>query len=185
MESIRTAAILTAIIIENRSLGFYHTVIDKVNSTTRRIFVQLAKAGAEHLELFCNLYTANKQELVTILNNNNLFTNPYYCLLLKLIDGDTTESDALQIALEEKQSCIDGYSIFMDVILEPFIYDMFVQLIDKNKKQFDMVKVEYLQSLKISGHFERENIVRSDRRSTHQKYTNEKYLFQARCSCSP
>jgi rubrerythrin len=181
MQSIQLAAIVTAINIENRSLGFYHAVTLKIRGiNTRQIFEQLAKDASEHLQLLCNLYDGNKEELVKVLNEKNLYSNPYYCALLKSIDGDTTEIDALSIACDEKQACIECYTVFLDAIREPVIHDMFLKMIEKHRIQYELINKEYARVLKTAKPPEQTKAVQSNRRRSHQQFKNEQYLFQSR-----
>lgn len=112
MDSMLAEAIVTAINIENRSLGFYRAATAKVHDIkTRRVFELLAQAESDRLESFCKLYQGSKEELVTILNMNNMHENPYYCSLIDSINGDTAEKEALRIALNEENACIRCYSV--------------------------------------------------------------------------
>jgi rubrerythrin len=181
MQSIQLAAIGAAINIENRSLGFYHAVTLKIHGiNTRRVFERLARDGSEHLQLLCNLHYGNKKELVNALNDYNLYSNPYYSSLLKTMTGDTTEIDALRIACEEKQACIECYDAFLDAIREPAIRDIFLKMSDKSKVQIEMIKVEYESVLKMVKQPEQNTYVKSNRRRTRQQFEDGYYLFQAR-----
>jgi len=176
MESMQSAAIVTAINIENRSLGFYHAVTAKVNDiNTRRVFELLAKEASEHLESFCNLYQGNKDELVNILNENNMYANPYYCSLINSINDDTTETGALRVALEEEQACIEWYTGFVDTIRETHVHDVFVQILNKTRNHCEIIKVEYMRFMKTMDRTDQDIYVRDKRRRMSQPMNNKHY----------
>jgi rubrerythrin len=146
MDEMQLAAIVTAINIENRSLGFYRAVTSKVtDANTIRVFNRLADEEAEHLESFCRLYQGDEVELVSILNKNNVLADPYYRHLLNSIDSNATEKDALTIALKEEQACIEWYTVFVDSIRAPHVRDVFVRILDESNKHGAMIEEEYMR----------------------------------------
>ena len=149
-DPMQLAAIVTAINIENRTLGFYRAVTSRVNdSSTRRIFTLLADEEAEHLESFCHLYQGDKSELVDILNRNNVHADSYYSSLLDSIDSTTTEKDALRIALKEEQACIEWYSVFVDAIHAPHVRDVFVRILNESNKHGEIIGDEYMRIMRM------------------------------------
>jgi len=181
MESMQASAIATAINIENRSLDFYYAVTAKVdNISARRVFERQANEKSDHLEAFCNLYQVNQDELVNILNEKDIYANPYYCLLLNSINGDTTEIDALRIALEEEQACIEWYAGFVDTIREPQANDVFVQILNKTTKHSKILEEEYMCIMKMTDRTDQNIYLRNNRRRMSQPMNNEHYLFQMR-----
>ncbi|OGU16280.1 MAG: hypothetical protein A2076_13590 [Geobacteraceae bacterium GWC2_53_11] len=161
MEPMHVAAIVTAINIENRSLGFYRAVTAKVNDTnTRRVFEVLANEEAEHLESFCNLYQGDQEELVKLLNKNNMQSDPYYCALLDSINESTTEKDALRIALKEEQACIEWYSVFVDSIRAPHIRDVFVRILNESNKHGEVIGDEYMRIMRMVDRSDQDIFVR-------------------------
>lgn len=152
MESSQVAAIVTAINIENRSLGLYHAMAAKLQDVkTRRIITGLAKDGADYLVLLCALFRGSNEELVNILNHNNMYANPCYCQILKSIGGSTAEIDALRIALEEKLACIEWYGVFRETMTEPLIHNAFTRIIEHYSSQLETIKAEYLRVLIVNG----------------------------------
>lgn len=161
MEPMHMAAIVTAINIENRSLGFYRAVTAKVSDTkTRRVFEVLANEEAEHLESFCNLYQGDQEDLVGLLNRNNVQADPYYRTLLDSIDDSTTEKDALRIALKEEQSCIEWYSVFVDSIRAPHIRDVFVRILNESNKHGELIGDEYMRVMRMVDRSDQDTFVR-------------------------
>lgn len=181
MNAMQNAAIAAAINIENRSLGFYHAVIGIVHdSNTRRVFESLALQGKTHLEMFCNLYEGDREELVTILNENNLYANPFYSRLLQSIEASATETDALRIALEEKLVCIKWYTVFLETIREPHAHALFDRLITTTGEQCTTLRKEYRRIMKTAGTEARIGYVRKNLRRSNQPLNNKQYLFQTR-----
>jgi rubrerythrin len=161
METMQEAAIVTAINIENRSLGFYRAVASKVNdSKTKRIFELLAKEEAEHLESFCTLYQGNDDELVDILNANNIYADPYYSSLLDSIDCNTSEKDALQIALGEEEACIEWYTVFANAIRAPHIREIFVKILNDSSKHGELIAEEYMRLMNMVDRADQDIFVR-------------------------
>lgn len=161
MESMQLAAIVTAINIENRSLGFYRAVSSKVNdANTRRIFELLANEEAEHLESFCSLYQGDHEELLRLINQNNTHSDPYYYALLDSIDDSTTEADALRIALKEEQACIEWYSVFVDSIRAPHIRDVFVRILNESNKHGEVIGDEYMRIMRMVDRSDQDIYVR-------------------------
>lgn len=182
MESMQEAAIVTAISIVNRSLGFYHAVAAKVNDLkTRQIFKQIALEETELLRDFCSMYQGSGDHLVEVLRANTLYTNPYYCLLIDSIDQATSEVDALKIALEEKHACIDWYTVFLDTLRDPDVIDVFISVINKTRKQCEAIRDEYARIFeKQGGTIIINNFERNNRRRVKQPVQHDRYLFQAR-----
>lgn len=150
MESMQKTALLTAIAIEIRSLSFYRAMLSKVDDiNTRRIVELLAREESDHLESFCNLYPGNDDELSKILVENNVTCDPYYKSLLESIEGDSTEKDALRIALKEEQSCIEWYSVFVDTIREPGIRDVFARILNETNQHYELISEEYMRLMKM------------------------------------
>lgn len=181
MNTMQNAAVAAAINIENRSLGFYHVVKAMVHdSNTRRVFEQLAHEGKMNLEMFFNLYEGDREELVTILNENNLYANPFYSRLLQSIDAAATETDALRIALEEKQVCIEWYTVFLETIREPHTHALFARIISTTGEQCTTLRKEYRRILNTTGADARIGYVRKNLRRSNQPLKNEQYLIQTR-----
>jgi rubrerythrin len=181
MNAMQNAAITAAINIENRSLGFYYSVMALVNdSNTMKVFEKLAHEGKTHLEMFCNLYEGDRKELVTILNEHNLYANPFYSRLLQSIDAATTETDALRIALEEKQVCIERYTVFLETIREPHAHALFARIISTTREHCTALRKEYRRIMKKVGAVAQICYVRKNLRRSKQLVTNRQYLFQSR-----
>jgi rubrerythrin len=176
MESFRLAAIRTAINIENRSLAFYYAVSGKVHDiNTVMVFERIAKDGAEHLEQFCSLYDGDVENLVNNLNENNLYSNPFYRLLLNSIEGNASEYDALHIALEEKRACIEWYSVFLDTIREPSAHEVFTRIIAHSRLQHKMINDEYMRIKNTAGLADQSHFDRYERRNSYQTVSGEHF----------
>lgn len=151
MKPIHEEAIVTAISIKNRNLGYLRSVTSRVaNSQTRQIFEALAENESVHLELFCTLFQGDEQELATILETNSIDADPYYCSLLDSLDGRSADFDALRIALREEQACIDLFTIYKDIIRVPHIRDAFAKTLDETSRHSDMIQDEYRRLHEVS-----------------------------------
>jgi rubrerythrin len=152
MDSIYLGAIVSAIAMKNRNLGFYRALTAKVSdSSTKGVLDTLTKEESGHLEAFCTLYQGDENELADILNRNDIVADPYYCSLLNSIEGATAEFDALRLALRHEQSCIEWFSIFADIIRVPHIRDVFASVLKETNKRRDLISEEYTRLMKIVG----------------------------------
>jgi len=153
MGSFQETVFETAIAMETRSLSFYRAVTSRVkDNNTRRIFELLAQEEARHLDSFCTLYQGEESELVKILGKNyiDIFNDPDYCSLLNSVDANTSEKDALQIALKEERACIDCYSVLVETLQEPHIHDVFARILDETHKHCEMISEEYMRLMDMA-----------------------------------
>jgi rubrerythrin len=127
---------------------------------TRQVLELLAQEEADHLESFCNLYLGNDNDLVDILGKNSIYADPYYSSLLNSVDGNTTEKDALRIALKEEQACIEWYSVFVDTIREPRLHEVFVRILNETQKHGELISEEYMRLMNMVDRSDQENYVR-------------------------
>jgi rubrerythrin len=149
MDPIQESAFETAIATETHSLSFYRAVTSKIkNNNTRRVFELLAQEEAGHLDLFCSIYQGKEADLVELLGKNyvNTLFDPYYCSMLDSIDS---EKDALQIALKEKQECIDFYTASVETIRDPQLHDVFARILAETHKHCEMISEEYMRLMNI------------------------------------
>ncbi len=163
MDPLHQTAFETAIAIETRSLSFYRAVTALVKDhKTREIFELLAREEASHLESFCNLYQGSESELVNILGKSytNIFADPYYCILIHSVNCNTAEKEALRIALEEEQACIDSYTLFVETIREPYVQDLFASMLEETRKHYEIISEEYMRVMKMVDRNDQDTYVR-------------------------
>lgn len=161
MDSMQLNAVVTAISLENRTLGFYRAIAPKVsNSDTRRVLEQLANDGSEHLQSFCDLYQGDEAELVDILNKDNSDADPYFNSLIDSVEGDSSDFDALRVALIVEKACIDWHTIFADLIRIPHVRAVFTRILDETVKHCELITEEYKRLISTAERSD-ENTLRS------------------------
>jgi rubrerythrin len=161
MDSMQLNAVVTAISLENRTLGFYRAVTPKVsNSDTRRVLEQLAHEGSEHLQSFCDLYQGDEAELVDILNNDNTDVDPYFCSLIDSVDGNSSDFDALRIALIVEKACIDWHTIFADLIRIPHVRAVFTRILNETVKHYELITEEYARLISMARRSDEDSLGR-------------------------
>jgi len=163
MEAIYKSAFEKAIAIEIKSLSFYQTVSLIVrDNSTKRVFEVLAKEESSHLDLLCNLFPDNAEELVSILTKSysSVFSDPYYMTLLNTVQFNTSEKDALQIALKEEQSCINCYTPFVEFFRETRIHDVFSRILNETHKHCEMISEEYMRLMHMVDQTDQLSFVR-------------------------
>jgi rubrerythrin len=140
MESVYQGAIVSAIEIKYRNLGFYRAVAAKVSDNNARVlFGTLTNEESVHLEALCKLYQGDENKLEEILNRNEILDDPYYCSLLSSIEGASAEFDALQVALRQEKSCIEWFTVFADIFREPHIRSVFARVLEETYKRTDLI----------------------------------------------
>jgi len=161
MKSLQEAALVNAILIENRSLKFYRAMSAKVTDMRcKRVLDLMAEEEKEHLESFCRLYPGNEDELYHALIRNDIYDDPYYHSLLDSIAGDCTEIDALKIALKEEQACIEWYSVFVDTIREPDVRNVFVRILHETNNHCELISEEYMLCMNMVDRTDQDTYVR-------------------------
>lgn len=140
--------LLTAIVIEIRSLSFYRSMSSKVSDSSSRLFFEiLADDESEHLKLFCSYYPGNNHDLVDILIKNNIYAFPSCCSMLNSFGDNISAKDALKIALSEELACVECYTGFMKNISEQPIRDVFEHILNETRKHCEMIDLEYMRKM--------------------------------------
>lgn len=163
METIQESAFEKAIAMETRSLSFYRAITLKVKDCkTRQVFELLAQEEAAHLHLFCGMFQGEEADLARLLGKNyvNTLFDPRYCSMVNSIDTDSSEKDALRIALEEEQACIDRYAALVETIRDPQVYDLFTRILDETRKQCEIISEEYTRLMGMAGSMDEDIFVR-------------------------
>ena len=144
-------AVATAISLENRTLGFYRAVTPKVsNSDTRLVLERLAHDGSEHLRSFCDLYQGDEAELVDILNKDDSNPDPYFSSLVNSVDGNSSDFDALRIALIVEKACIEWHIIFADIIRIPHVRAVFTRILHETIEHCELITKEYARLISMT-----------------------------------
>lgn len=150
MDQLLEAAFIKAISIENQSLNLYRTMALKVgDERIRKIFERLAEEESEHLKSFCTVYPGDVPELLDKVIRNNKFDGPKSQDPFDSVNPVTDALQALEISLLEEKACIDYYAMFVDVIREASIHDVFQQALADTRNHLEMISDEYLRLREI------------------------------------
>jgi rubrerythrin len=151
MVSTLEEAIVSSIKIENRRVKSYLAAMSKVHDNTiRLVFYQLAIEELDHFVLLCNMSQRNENELNDILKESDLYDHSYYGTKLNSINDHISETEALQIALNEEQACIDWYSEFVDSIRNSQIRDVFNRILKETHQHREMISEEYMRHMNMA-----------------------------------
>lgn len=146
MDPLVEAAFIKAISIENQSLNFYRTMALKAgDERTRKIFERLAAEESEHLKSFCSVYPGDVPELLNKIIRTTMSVDTK---CKDLLDSDTSVSDelkALELSLLEETACIDYYAMFVDVIRDAGIQEVFARALTDTRNHLEMISDEYLR----------------------------------------
>lgn len=140
-------ALHTAILIEKQSLDFYRYAAKIVsNAGTRRMFELLAAEEAEHLGDFHNIYKAHEfGDLQGLLNMPPELGTPVYQSLIKAVETDTQEKEAMEIALREERACIELYSDLLITVNDPDARELFGQALRETQTHCNIIQEEYVR----------------------------------------
>lgn len=152
MDHLVEAAFIKAISIENQSLNFYRTMALKAGDPrTKKIFERMAEEESEHLKSFCNIYPGDVSDLLNKIIRINMFEDTKNQHLLELVTAATDELKALEFSLLEEKSCIDYYAMFVDVIRDASIQEVFTKALTDTRSHLEIISDEYLRLREIDS----------------------------------
>jgi len=185
-------ALHTAILIEKQSLDFYRYAAKIVSDAkTRRLFELLAAEEAEHLGEFQNIYQANEfGDLQDLINMPPDLGTPIYQSLIKSVETDTQEKEALEISLREEKACIELYSDLIITIDDPEARKLFGQALRETQTHCYIIQEEYVRFMGMAcvsnqdaGGHEQTNLIvinpkKKDNTPAYRPgFTRQHYLF--------
>ncbi|WP_298272262.1 ferritin family protein [Geobacter sp.] len=138
-------ALKLAIKGEKDSLDFYRKAATATkNDRARKVFDLLANEEVGHLKSFFDHYRGGEfGDIASYMAQPPDTKNPTYMALMKAIDEETHEQQALEIALREEKSCIDQYTVLAKDIVDPLVRGIFQQVIKETEKHYAMIEEEY------------------------------------------
>ncbi|WP_298437924.1 ferritin family protein [Geobacter sp.] len=138
-------ALKLAIKGEKDSMDFYRKAAAATkNDRARKVFDLLANEEVGHLKSFFDHYRGGEfGDIASYMAQPPDTKNPTYMALMKAIDDDTHEQQALEIALREEKSCIDQYTVLAKDIVDPLVRGIFQQVIKETEKHYAMIEEEY------------------------------------------
>ena len=138
-------AVRVAIVTEKNSFDFYRSVAVKAqNSSVRCLCERLTEEKAKHLEQFMRLYPGSEfGELESLLANPPNLTSPQHRALLSDLTESIGVKEALELALQEEEICLDRYSVLMAAIRAPAVHAVFQEALDATIRHREAIRDEY------------------------------------------
>jgi rubrerythrin len=146
MEYLELEALQEAILTEKNSYRFYQQAAELVSDErTRQVFELLASEELEHAKLFLTLYPDEGLSSLIDLMKQGRKDSTVHGVLLESIPPGMTLRKALEISMNEEQSCIDRYRVFVNSIRDPKIHNLFSKALSDTVKHYDVIKKEYMR----------------------------------------
>lgn len=138
-------ALKLAIKGEKDSMDFYRKASSVArDERVRKVFDLLANEEVGHLKSFFDHYKGGEfGDIKSFMESPPDTKNPTYVALMKAIDNDTHEQQALEIALKEEKSCIDQYTVLAKDIVDPLVKGIFERVIKETEKHYALIEEEY------------------------------------------
>ncbi|ABB33451.1 Rubrerythrin [Geobacter metallireducens RCH3] len=138
-------ALKLAIKGEKDSMDFYRkAALVTRNERAQKVFDLLANEEVGHLKAFFDHYKGGEFGSVADYMAQPPDTkNPTYVALMKAVNEETPEQQALELALREEKSCIDQYTVLARDLIDPLVRSIFEQVIKETEKHLAMIEEEY------------------------------------------
>jgi len=143
-------AILTAIQMEKDGYDFYSKAAAQTNSEMgRTIFESLANDEQRHLDVFQKMFEekVGKSEWNDLVNSSKKYANiPVFPTNLKEapgMDEESTEIDALRLAMDSEREAIDYYSDIKEKLKDEDLRNVINEIIEQEKNHFSLLENEF------------------------------------------
>jgi len=143
-------AIKTAIQMEKEGYEFYKKAAAQTNSSMGcMIFEGLASDEQRHLDVFQKMFEekVGKTEWEDLVNSSKKYANiPIFPSDLKDAQGmdrDSTEIDALRLAMDSEKEAIDYYSEITENIDNEELRNVLNEIIEQEKNHFSLLEKEF------------------------------------------
>ena len=143
-------AIKTAIQMEKDGYDFYKKAAAQTNSTMgRAIFEGLASDEQRHLDVFQKMFEekVGKPEWDDLVSSSKKYTNiPIFPTDLKDapgMDADSSEIDALRLAMDSEKEAIDFYSEINENIDNEDLKNVLNEIIEQEKDHYSLLEKEF------------------------------------------
>jgi len=139
-------ALRMAIQGEKDSMDFYRKAASAtVNDRAQKVFELLANEEVGHLKSFFDHYKGGEfGDMKTFMESPPNTENPTFRALLRAIDEETHEQQALEIALREEKATIDHYLVLAKDIIDPLVRSVFERVVKETQKHYDLIEDEYM-----------------------------------------
>ena len=143
-------AIKTAIQMEKDGYSFYQKAAAQTSSDMgREIFESIAKDELMHLDIFEKMFEEKigKSEWINLVESSKKYTNiGVFPKDLKEMEGenpDSSELDALRIAMDSEKEAIDYYSKIRDNLSDRDVKEIIDEIIEQEKSHYNILEGEF------------------------------------------
>ncbi|UCB58507.1 MAG: ferritin family protein [Thermoplasmatales archaeon] len=144
------AAILTAIQMEKDGYSFYMKAAAQTNSDMgRSIFQSLASDEQRHLDVFQKMFEnkVSQTEWKNLVESSKKYAKiPIFPTDLKDapgIDADSTELDALRMAMDSEKEAIEYYDKIKEKIEDKDVKNVIDEIVDQEKNHYLLLENEF------------------------------------------
>jgi rubrerythrin len=155
-------ALKLAIKAEKDSMDFYRKAASSTaDERGQKVFELLANEEVGHLKSFFDHYKGGEfGDLKSYMEAPPDTNNPTYRALLKAIDGNTHEKEALEIAMKEEKSCIDQYTALAADIIDPLVKNIFTRVVKETENHYALIEDEYMRVMGMVDKTDQDTYVR-------------------------
>lgn len=143
-------AILTAIQMEKDGYSFYQKAAIQTSSQMgRTIFEGLAEDEQRHLDVFQKMFEdrVGKSEWNELVSSSKKYASiPIFPTNLKDVQGmdlDSTEIDALRMAMDSEKEAIDYYNKIKDSLEDEEVKNIIDEIIEQEKNHYNLLEGEF------------------------------------------
>jgi rubrerythrin len=139
-------ALKLAIQGEKDSMDFYRKAASVAkNERAKKVFDLLANEEVGHLKAFFQHFKGKEfGDVESFMKTPPDTNNPTYRALMKVLDDDTMEKQALEIAMKEEKSVVEQYTLLAKDMVDPLVKAIFERVVKETQGHYDMIEDEYM-----------------------------------------
>jgi rubrerythrin len=139
-------ALKLAIQGEKDSMDFYRKAASVAkNERAKKVFDLLANEEVGHLKAFFQHFKGKEfGDVESFMKTPPDTNNSTYKALMKILDDETMEQQALEIAMKEEKSVVDHYTVLAKDIVDPLVKGIFERVVKETQGHYDMIEDEYM-----------------------------------------
>ena len=155
-------ALKLAIQGEKDSMDFYRKAASVAkNERAKKVFDLLANEEVGHLKSFFQHFKGKEfGDIESFMKTPPDTNNSTYKALMKVLDDETMEKQALEIAMKEEKSVVDHYSVLAKDIVDPLVKGVFERVIKETQGHYDMIEDEYMHIMGMVDKTDQDTYVR-------------------------
>ena len=139
-------ALKLAIQGEKDSMDFYRKAASVAkNERAKKVFDLLANEEVGHLKSFFQHFKGKEfGDVESFMKTPPDTNNPTYKALMKVLDDETMEKQALEIAMKEEKSVVEQYTLLAKDMVDPLVKAIFERVVKETQGHYDMIEDEYM-----------------------------------------